>query len=192
MIQGMLAAQPAEAGRGRGACADGETSRRPRARIRPGRGCPRSTSRRNVDRTAHGQREPWRPSHHLANTNGPGRRRRRPPVGITLDAVVDVSSSNAQIVETQEATKQRLLSQIASCQRQLDRLRAVSDAGHSPEYLGVHIPVGWPRAASGRGVGQRRGLTHSKRPRCRSYCDQAWPQRRRKLALGTLMAGAKV
>ena len=60
---------------------------------------------------------------------------------ITLDAVdEDLVKDLSQIVETQEATKEKLLSQIASCQKQLDRLQAVSDAGTLLlEYLGVHI-----------------------------------------------------
>ena len=64
-----------------------------------------------------------------------------PELDITLDAVdEDLVKDLSQIVETQEATKEKLLSQIASCQRQLDRLQAVSDAGTLLlEYLGVHI-----------------------------------------------------
>ena len=54
-----------------------------------------------------------------------------PELDITLDAVTDddLVKDLSQIVETQEATKDKLLAQIASCQRQLDRLQAVSDAG---------------------------------------------------------------
>ena len=50
-----------------------------------------------------------------------------PELDITLDAVTDdeLVKDLSQIVETQEATKQQLLNQIASCQRQLDRLSLI-------------------------------------------------------------------
>ena len=86
--------------------------------------------------------EPHHPSYQ-STSHGPGRqrRRRRPELDITLDAVDDdLVKDLLSIVETQEATKEKLLSQIASCQRQLERLQAVSDAGTLLlEYLGVHI-----------------------------------------------------
>ena len=60
---------------------------------------------------------------------------------ITLDAVDEYLVKDlSQIVETQEATKEKLLSQIASCQKQLDRLQAVSDAGTL--LLGATLPHG--------------------------------------------------
>ena len=64
---------------------------------------------------------------------GTGRQRQAHELDITLDAVVDdnLVKDLSQIVETQEATKQQLLNQIASV-RQLERLQAVSDAGTLP------------------------------------------------------------
>ena len=65
-----------------------------------------------------------------------------PELDITLDAVVDddIVKDLQEIVETQQSTKEQLQAQIASCQKQLDRLQAVSDAGTLLlEYLGVHI-----------------------------------------------------
>ena len=79
-----------------------------------------------------------------------------PELDITLDAVTDdeLVKDLSQIVETQEATKQQLLNQIASCQRQLDRLQAVSDAGTLTLRISgrAHPHVGSARAPPGEAL----------------------------------------